>query len=92
MTAKSIAEMMISKAQQYGLTNIELKNTTTDKINGYEAYQTEVHGQMQGKPSLLFYCVLTKGDKAIALQGISKKDNQANIEEFKKLANTLKIK
>jgi hypothetical protein len=92
MTAKSIAEMMISKAQQYGLTNIELKNTTTDKINGYEAYQTEVHGQMQGKPGLLFYCVLTKKDKAIALQGISKKDNQANIEEFKKLANTVRIK
>jgi hypothetical protein len=92
MTAKSIAEMMISKAQQYGLTNMELKNTTTDKINGYEAYQTEVHGQIQGKPSLLFYCVLTKGDKAIALQGISKKDNQANIEEFKKVANTVRIK
>jgi hypothetical protein len=92
LTAKSIAEMMISKAQQYGLTNPELKNTTTDKINGYETYQTEVHGQVQGKPNLLFYCVLTKGDKAIALQGISKKDNQANVEDFKKLANTVRIK
>jgi hypothetical protein len=92
MTAKSIAEMMVSKAQQYGLTNPELNNTTTDKINGYETFQTEVNGQIQGKPSLLFYCVLTKGDKAIALQGISKKDNQANIEEFKKLAKTIRIK
>lgn len=92
MTAKSIADMMISKAQQYGLTNPELKNTTNDKINDYETYQTEVYGQMQGKPSLLFYCVLTKGDKAIVIQGISKKDIQTNIEEFKKIANTVRIK
>jgi len=92
MTAKSIAEMMINKAQQYGLTNPELKNTTTEKINGYETYQTEVYGQMQGKSSLLFYCVVTKGDKAIVIQGISKKDTQTNVEEFKKIANTVKIK
>lgn len=92
MTPKSIAEMMINKIQQYGLTNPEIKNTTTDKINGYETYQTEVYGQMQGKHSLLFYCVVTKGDKAIIIQGISKKNIQINLEEFKKMANTVKIK
>ena len=84
--------MMINKIQQYGLTNPELKNTTTDKINAYETYQTEVYGQMQGKSSLLFYCVVTKGNKAIVIQGISKKDIQTNLEEFKKMANTVKIK
>ena len=92
MTTKSIAEMMVNKAQQYGLTNPELKNSTTEKINGYETYQTEVYGQMKGKNSLLFYCVVAKGDKAIVIQGISKKDIQANIEEFKKIANGVKIK
>jgi len=92
MNAKSIAEMMIKKIQQYGLTNPELKNTTTDKINGYETYQTEVYGQMQGKSSLLFYCIVTKGNKAIVIQGISKKDIQTNLEEFKKMAKTVKIK
>jgi hypothetical protein len=92
MTAKSIAEMMINKMQQYGLTNPEFKNTTTDKINGYETYQTEVYGQMHGKQSLLFCCVVTKGDKAIVIQGISKRDIQTNLEEFKKMANSVKIK
>jgi hypothetical protein len=91
MTAKSIAETMVNKAQQYGLTNPELKNTTTEKINGYETYQTEVYGQMKGKNSILYYCVLAKGDKAIVIQGISKKDIQTNIEEFKKMANKVKI-
>jgi hypothetical protein len=92
MTAKSIAEMMVSKTQKYGLTNPELKNTTTEKINGYETYQTEVYGQMKGKNSLLFYCVVAKGDKAIVIQGISKKDAQTDIEEFKNIAKTVKIK
>jgi hypothetical protein len=92
MTAKSIAEIMVNKAQQYGLTNPELRNTTTDRINGYETYQTEVYGQMQGKNSLLFYCVVTKGDKAIVIQGISKKDTESSLQEFKKMAQTVKIK
>ena len=92
MTASSIGEMMIIKAQQYGLTNLEFKNTTRDRINRYETYQTEVYGQMQGKYSLLFYSVVTKDDKAIVIQGISKKDNQENVEEFKKIAQTVKIK
>jgi hypothetical protein len=36
--------------------------------------------------------VLAKNDKAIVIQGISKKDIKANIEEFKKVAKTVKIK
>lgn len=92
MTAKSIAEMMIFKAQQYGLTNQELKNTTSDKLNGYETYQTEIYGQLQGKYCLLFYTVVAIADKAIVIQGISKKDNDVNIEEFKKIARSVIIK
>ena len=92
MTAKSIADMMIGKAQQYGLTNPNIKNQKTEKINGYETYQAEIYGQMQGFNSLMYICSLWDADKAIVLQGIAKKDIENNLEEFKKLAATITIK
>jgi hypothetical protein len=92
MTVKSIADMMLAKIQQYGLTNPQIKNASTQKINGYDTYETEVYGQLQGKNSLLYYCVVAKGDKAIVVQGVAKKDIENNLIEFKKLANTIQVK
>lgn len=92
MSAKSITEMMVGKAQQYGLGNPAVKNTSTEKINGYDTYQAEVYGEMQGKSSLLFYCVIATTDKAIVIQAISKKDIETNLAEFKKFAKSVKFK
>jgi len=92
MTAKSIAEMMISKSQQYGFSNPELKNISTEQINGYETYQIEEYGQIQGINTLIYYCVTTHLDKAITIQGIAKSDIEINLSDFKKLAQTIKIK
>jgi hypothetical protein len=92
MTAKSIAEMMISKSKEYGFTNPLLKNISTEKINGYDTYQIEEYGQLKGINTLIYYCVTTHLDKAIAIQGIAKSEIEANLSEFKKLAQTVKIK
>lgn len=92
MTVKSIADMMIGKIQQYGLTNPEIKNSSTRQINGYDTYEAEVYGQMQGSMSLLYYCIVATADKAIVVQGIAKKDIESNLQEFKKLASTVKVK
>jgi hypothetical protein len=92
MTSKSIAEMMISKSQQYGFTNLELKNISTEKINGYDTYQIEEYGQLNGINTLIYYCVSTHLDKAIAIQGIAKSEIEINLSDFKKLAKTIKIK
>lgn len=92
MTAKSLAEMMIAKIKQYGLTNPEIKNSSSEKINGYETYLAEVYGQMNGKNSLIYYCVLAKDNKAIIIQGIAKNEIEDNIEEFKRMANAIKLK
>ena len=92
MTAKSIADMMIAKAQQYGLTNPYVRNISTEKINGYDTYQAEVFGQMQGKSSVIYQCVTTKGDKAIVIQGIAKSDLETNVQDFRKIASTIQLK
>lgn len=92
MTSKSIADAMIAKAQQYGLTNPDVRNISTEKINGYDTYQAEVFGQMQGKSSVIYQCVTTKGDKAIVIQGIAKSDLETNVQDFKKIASTIQLK
>jgi len=92
MTGKSLTDMLVNKIQQNGITIHGRKNTFAGKINGYDAYQTELYGQMQGNYSLLYYCVLIKGDKVITIQGTSKNNMAANLEEFKKMAKAVKIK
>ncbi|GAB2825091.1 hypothetical protein [Ferruginibacter profundus] len=91
-TVKSISDMMIGKAQQYGLTNPEIKNISNEKRNGYDTYQAEVYGQLQGKSGVIYICSVAKDDKAIVIQGIAKKDIENNLAEFKKLAATIKLK
>jgi hypothetical protein len=91
-TVQGVAEMMFGKAQQYGFTDTQVKNPSNEKVNNYDAYQAEVYGQMQGKNSLLYYCVVAKGDKTVVVQGIAKVDIKSNLEEFKKLAHSVSVK
>jgi hypothetical protein len=92
MTAKSVTDAMIAKIQQYGFTNPEIKSTSAEKINDYDAYQAEVYGQMNGENSLIYYCVLIKNDNAIVVQGIAKTEIEINRAEFKKMANAVQLK
>lgn len=91
-SAQSIGEMMITRVEEYGLKDGSPKNISTEKINGYETYEVEVYGDMQGKKSLVYTCVVAKGDKLVTFQGIAKTDLEANLQEFKKLARTVRIK
>ena len=92
MSVKGLVDMFISKMQQNGLSNPEVKNTSTEKINGYDAYQTELYGQMNGKANLIYYCVVANDNIAILIQGITKSDFETNVLEFKKMANNLRLK
>jgi hypothetical protein len=92
LTTQRIAEQMIGKVQQYGLTNTQVKNTSTSQVNGYDTYEMEVYGQMKGKDCVIYLCVTAKDDIAITMQGIAKSDLDTNVQEFKKLAHTIQIK
>lgn len=86
---QDIANIMIGK---YALANQQIKNSSFNKINDYDAYETEVYGEVQGNTALIYLCVVAKDDKAIVVQGIAKKDLESNLQEFKKLAHTIKMK
>lgn len=92
MNAKSISEMLVASVEKYGLTDKKLKNISTKKINGLVAYEVEVYGKIQGKTSLIYQLIVTKQDKAIAIQGVVKSDFDNNLREIKNLAKTIRIK
>lgn len=92
MTAKNVGDMMLSKLEGYGLTNTTVQNASSAKINNYDAYEAEVHGQMHGKPSIMYQCVIANGDNVISMQGVAKTDFEENLAAFKGLAHTIKIK
>ena len=91
-TTKEVARMILDKMQGYGLTNAEVKNATQEKIDGYDAYEAEVHGQMEGKASIIFQFVIAKGDKVISMQGVTKTDLEENLQAFRSLSRTIRFK
>jgi len=91
-TLKDVAGMMIAKSQEYGLTDPKVISQSQEKINGYNAFEAVISGQIEGKSSLYYYCVVEKGNKQIVIVAITKNNNEVNLEEFKKLAHTIKMK
>jgi len=92
MTLISMSDEVISSLEKYGLTDKEIKNKSFDKINGYNAFESEVYGNMKGQKSLIYLLVVVSGQNALVIQGIAKSDFATNIEEFKKISHTLKFK
>lgn len=92
MKAKNVGDMLLSKMQGYGLSNATIKNASQEKINGYDAYEAEVHGQMQNRNGMIYQCVIANGDNVITMQGIAKNDFDENLAAFKSLAHTIKIR
>jgi hypothetical protein len=92
MTAKSISDMLIANMKKYGLTEEKLTNISTKKVNGYQAYEVEIYGKMEGESSLIYQLIVLGKDKAITIQGVVKSDFDKNLIEMKRLAKTIKLK
>lgn len=90
----SLSEMANSLVlgEKHGFKLIEKKNINTMKINGYDAYQMEVYGEMKDKPVMIYYCLVANGDKAVALQGIAHSAFDSELKEFRKLAHSIQLK
>jgi hypothetical protein len=92
MTDKDIKKSLEEIYKQDGMTSLKVKNESSDKVNGYDAYQSEVYGKMNGKPTLIYQLTVAKDGKALLIMGVAKTDFDKNLEEFKKLANTVNFK
>ncbi|HXP48854.1 MAG TPA: hypothetical protein VN922_02810 [Bacteroidia bacterium] len=92
MTDKDIKKSLESIYKQDGMTGIKVKNESDAKINGYDAYESEVYGKMNGKQTLIYQLTIAKGGNALLFMGITRSDFDNNLKEFKKLAYTINFK
>lgn len=92
MSDKDIKKSLEEIYKKDGMTGIKIKNESGDKVNGYDAYQSEAYGKMNGKQTLIYQLTIAKDGKALLIMGIAKNDFDKNLEEFKKLAYTVNFK
>ncbi|WP_127132669.1 hypothetical protein [Pseudoflavitalea rhizosphaerae] len=77
---------------QYAIINPLKKNVSSQKINGFDAYQAELHGQINTTNVVLYYLLITDGKKTFHLLGLARNELDKNLAEFRKLAGTMKLK
>lgn len=92
MTPKNIVEIYEKKIDQYGFSDKESKNISTENVNGYPAYEMEVYGKLNGAKTLLYYLIVMGPDKTIVMQGVIKSNFEEHLKEMKKLVKTIQLK
>ena len=92
MTDKQIKKTMEGIYKQDGMTGIKVKNEADTKINGYDAYESEVYGKLNGKETLIYQLTVSNNGNALLIMGVTNTDIDTDLAEFKKLAYTVNFK
>ncbi|MGP8215450.1 MAG: hypothetical protein ACLQQ4_07800 [Bacteroidia bacterium] len=92
MTDKDIKKTLEDIYKKDGMTGIKVKNESDARINGYDAYESEIYGKMNGKQTMIYQLTIAKDGKALLMMGITKDEFEKNLAEFKKLAYTVAFK
>ncbi len=92
LTVEAMFKENINSMEKYGLTNKDIRHVSTEKVNGYDAYEAEVYCKMKGKDKVMYFLELTHGANAIMFSGSSVNDTGKTLTEMKKLAHTVHFK
>jgi hypothetical protein len=61
-------------------------------LNGYNTYEVEVNGEINGKAAVIYQFVIVKERKAIVAQGRITTDFEETIRNFKAFARAIRFK
>jgi hypothetical protein len=92
MTDKEVKKTMEGIYKKDGMTGLKVKNESDTKINGYDAYESEVYGKLNGKQTLIYQLTVSSNGNALLIMGVTNTDMENNLAEFKKLAYTVSFK
>jgi len=71
------------------LNNPIIKNASSNKLNGFNCYQREVYGEINGKKIMLFECLVVIGENVVVMGGVADEDFDNYLVKFKDLAATV---
>jgi hypothetical protein len=91
-TRESMADDLVSQVQKYGLIGKEFTSSNTIQIDGTDALERTFNGNLKWEKKSFYQLVIISKDRCIAIQASCNQGDEATLEEFKKLAQTLKLK
>lgn len=92
MTFEGVSEVLINGLEQSGFIMKDVESQEMKSVNGKEAYEKVFYGYLNGKKVKIYYLILMTSDQCVSFSGLTYSDNENNLNEFKKLSETLKIK
>ena len=85
-------EYVKKRIREKGLSSKNTKKESYESINGYQTYQVEVSGSVDGVPTLIYIAYLVHGKQVVLMQGTATTDFPASLKEFKQFAQAIRIK
>lgn len=92
LTPNTVGTLMISSLERNGVTEPAVLKKSNELVNGFEAYEVEVSGKINGEACRVYQLVVIRGNKSVFIVGITRAGAEKYIAEFRKLARTLKFK
>ncbi|TDW97579.1 hypothetical protein [Dinghuibacter silviterrae] len=89
---QDLSENLIIKDMQAGLEEPILSNISLDSVNGYEAYEVEIHCRLGGQAGLLYQFLAATAEHTIVVEGVANDEFDKNVQAFRALAHTIHIK
>ncbi len=90
--AADFAGQLMAQLDASGLRHREVKNASSQPVNGYDAYEAEAYGELGGVPTLTYVLYLVNGEQGLFVRGTAPRHHAANLAEFRKFARTLRFK
>ena len=91
-SAASFADMITESLEKYGLTDKVTKNTSVEPVNGDDAYEVEIHGNMKGQKALFYELVVVHDERGVLVQGVIPEGLEANLPDIRRFARTIRFK
>lgn len=91
-TPDAMATTLAEGLERNGLTNKKILTTSTEPVNGYDAYEADMTGLMKGYRARIYSLFITNGTKSVLIQGIMPAGAEGNAAAVRDFAHTVKLK
>lgn len=91
-TVETVGNALLEDMKKYGLNEAQVTYKSLKKINGFDAYEAIIYGEVAKEKHAVYHMVVAKGNRGFIVQGIAQRDYEINMQEFEKLAHTVSTK
>ena len=87
-----VVDNIINSSIEEGFKVTTRRQTSKNKINGYDCFEEVVYGESEGVKTQAVFTAINDGRRAVVIMGSAKENFQENMEMFNQLTSTIKFK